>query len=105
MKIDNSIKPVAGVTPAESATRSGTGAAGAAAREERAEASPPSDGFSPELKALAHGLSTSEVIDRARVEAIKQAITEGRFKINPEAIAERLLDTTRELLQHAKGRS
>ena len=34
----------------------------------------------------------------ARVQEIKQAISEGRFKINPEAISERLLESALELV-------
>jgi negative regulator of flagellin synthesis FlgM len=105
VKVDNSIKPVPGVTPAEGATRSPGGAAGGGQVGQRSGVGAPSDNnFSPELKALAQGLATSEVIDQARVDAIKQAISEGRLKINPEVIADRLLDATRELLQNAKGR-
>jgi negative regulator of flagellin synthesis FlgM len=34
----------------------------------------------------------------ARVLEIKQAISEGRFKINPEAIADRLIESARDLV-------
>ncbi|MDR2166001.1 MAG: flagellar biosynthesis anti-sigma factor FlgM [Zoogloeaceae bacterium] len=37
-------------------------------------------------------------IDNARVREIKTAIAEGRFHINPDAIAERLIDTAWELI-------
>lgn len=37
-------------------------------------------------------------IDSARVQEIKAAIAEGRFRINPEAIAERLISTAQELI-------
>lgn len=37
-------------------------------------------------------------LDTARVEAIRQAISEGRFQINPEAIADRLIQSARELV-------
>lgn len=37
-------------------------------------------------------------VDTGRVAEIKQAIMEGRFRINPEAIADRLIDTARELV-------
>jgi negative regulator of flagellin synthesis FlgM len=37
-------------------------------------------------------------IDSSRVQEIKQAIAEGRFRINPEAIAERLISTAQELI-------
>jgi negative regulator of flagellin synthesis FlgM len=38
-------------------------------------------------------------IDAARVLAIRQAISEGRFQINPEAIADRLIESARELVE------
>jgi negative regulator of flagellin synthesis FlgM len=37
-------------------------------------------------------------IDTQRVAEIKQAITEGRFQINPERIADGLLNSVREML-------
>lgn len=39
----------------------------------------------------------------ARVQEIKQAISEGNFQINPEVIADRLLKTVKELIQSKKG--
>ena len=41
-------------------------------------------------------------IDTAKVEEIKQAISEGLFKINPEAIADGLIETSRQLLAERK---
>ena len=43
-------------------------------------------------------------INMARIQEIKQAISEGRFKINPEAIADRLIESSRELLNSSKQR-
>jgi len=37
-------------------------------------------------------------VDSAKIQEIKNAITEGRFQINPEAIAEGLIETARELV-------
>lgn len=37
-------------------------------------------------------------VDAARVQEIKEAIAAGRFHINPEAIADRLISTARELI-------
>jgi negative regulator of flagellin synthesis FlgM len=39
------------------------------------------------------------VFDPSRVHEIKQAISEGRFKVNADVVADRLLETVRELLQ------
>lgn len=52
------------------------------------------------LSPLAGTLQASEKapVNSARVQEIKEAIAQGKFKINPEAIAEKLLDTARELV-------
>ena len=49
---------------------------------------------SPVHTAMAGG----EVVDAARVNEIKQAMSEGRFKVNPDVVADRLLKTVRELI-------
>ena len=41
-------------------------------------------------------------ISRLRLEEIKLAISENRFKVNPEAVADRLLETVRELIRSKK---
>ena len=38
-----------------------------------------------------------------RVEEIKQAISEGRFVVNPEKVADGLLETIRDLLRSKQG--
>jgi negative regulator of flagellin synthesis FlgM len=52
---------------------------------------------------LAANASTPE-FDAAKVEKIKQAIADGSYKVNPEAIADKLLSNAQELLSSA-GRS
>ncbi len=54
-----------------------------------------------QLSNLSSQLLTTEdsfAFDTARVAEIRQAIAEGRFSINPEAIAERLIASAQELL-------
>ncbi|MDP2785826.1 MAG: flagellar biosynthesis anti-sigma factor FlgM [Sulfurimicrobium sp.] len=58
---------------------------------------------SSQLQAMGSSLSDSTPMDSAKVEAIKQAISEGRFKINPEMIADRLLNSVKDLLASQKG--
>ena len=41
-------------------------------------------------------------VDAARIQEIKTAIAEGRFKINPEAIAEGLIESARELVNRQR---
>lgn len=62
--------------------------------------------LSSKLQAIGASLAESGIIDVAKVEEIKQAIREGRFKVNAEAVADRLLDTVRELLRaHGKTKA
>lgn len=101
MKIDNSLKSVGGL-PAED-TRPGKG-------QPRETGAKPAEGvsvdlspLSGQLKALEGRLSSGEVVDAARVGEIKQAITEGRFRVNPEVVADRLLATVQELIRAYRG--
>jgi negative regulator of flagellin synthesis FlgM len=86
MKIESTYKPpAAAVTP-------------------KAAAAPaaPSSGSSEavSLSPLAGSLLGGEKppVNMARIQEIKQAISEGRFKINPEAIADRLIESARDLV-------
>ncbi len=55
--------------------------------------------MSTQLSALEAQLSASPAFDAGRVDAIKQAIREGQFRINPEAIADKLLANVEEFLK------
>jgi negative regulator of flagellin synthesis FlgM len=92
LKIENSIKAtaIAGEAPA---AKSGQKAPAAAA------AGGDSIELSAQLKNLEKNLSSSEVFDAARVAEIKQAISQGRFAVNPEKVADQLLETVRDLIQ------
>jgi negative regulator of flagellin synthesis FlgM len=52
------------------------------------------------LSSLAGTLQGGErpPVNAARIQEIKEAISQGKFKINPEAIADRLLDSARDLI-------
>lgn len=103
MKIDNSVKSVS-QTKVTKATgkKSAAGAAKGAASSgssEKVDINP----LSSQLQALESSLEQVEVVDTARVEAIKQAISEGRFKVNPDVIADRLISTVKEMVLSRKG--
>lgn len=55
-----------------------------------------------ELKQLETRLAAIPVVDRARVDGIKQAIASGQYAINTDNIAESLLDSVKEMLHVAK---
>lgn len=66
----------------------------------RAASATPSSGESVSLSSLAGTLQGSEKppVNVARIQEIKEAISQGRFKVNSEAIAESLIDTARDLI-------
>lgn len=55
-----------------------------------------------QLKQLESQLAAIPVVDRARVDSIKQAIVSGQYTINTGNIAESLLNSVKEMLHVAK---
>lgn len=102
MKIDKPSKPLPASPLAE-------GAAHAAAKsklgEPPATPQPTSTSVSlgstaAQLRSMESSMSNSPVVDMAKVAEIKQAISEGRFKVNSDAIAGRLIETVRDLIDN-----
>jgi negative regulator of flagellin synthesis FlgM len=97
MKIDSS-------TRTNTLTGSGTPAArGAKPAPQAGSSSKAQDNVtlsstSTQIQALAASINGASGFDTAKVNAIKQAISEGKFTINPAAIADKLIASTRELL-------
>lgn len=58
--------------------------------------------LSSRMQEIEATISSSPVVDAERVAEIKQAIAEGRFKVDPERIADGLLSSVRQML--AKNR-
>jgi len=66
----------------------------------------PDSGAKIELSSTASTLLSSGVsaeLDAEKVARISQAINSGSFKIDPEAIADKLISNAQELLTQAKG--
>jgi negative regulator of flagellin synthesis FlgM len=59
--------------------------------------------LSVQLQNIEKNLSKEEVFDAARVAEIKQAISEGRFTVNPGKVADGLLETVRDLIRSKQG--
>jgi negative regulator of flagellin synthesis FlgM len=100
VKIDNSVKSLGGVAPADARTRPA------------ARSAPTASGDKVELSTLSSSLQQAEasmaatpVVDRARVDEIRQAISEGRFSIDASRVADGLIDSVRELLAGQTPRS
>jgi len=89
---------IAPATPSGTgAAKPGTGAAAAGA------ASPHSPGVAVSVSAQTRQLSSTQRgdadMDMDKVNAVAQAIQNGTFKVNPEAIADKLLANAQEMLQ------
>ena len=104
MKIENSIKtesvkPVNEGQP--SPGKSGQRAAANAATSGASSANSISTNIqlSGQLQNIEKNLSKGEVFDAERVAEIKQAISEGRFTVNADKVADGLLDTVRDLIR------
>jgi negative regulator of flagellin synthesis FlgM len=54
--------------------------------------------LSARLQELGAKMGSSPVVDSARVAQIKQAIADGHFQVNPERIADGLLESARQML-------
>ncbi len=94
MKIDNSLKPVA------------TGANASKAPAPKVVSTPDTpaknvqlSALSTQLKAAESSMASAPAVNMDRVNQIKQAISEGRFKINPEAISSKLIASVKDLIQ------
>ena len=97
MKIDSSMKSVSSGAVSSGGSRAGKGAASTPGSGVggRVQLSP----LSAQLQAIESSMADTPVVDSARVAEIRQAISEGRFKVNPDAVADHLLQTAHELLR------
>jgi negative regulator of flagellin synthesis FlgM len=99
MNIDKLNKPVGSPATGElQSTRSERPAAStgapAPASGDKVELSP----LASQLHDLAATLAASPAVDRSRVDEIKSAISEGRLQVNPSVVADKLIETVRQLL-------
>lgn len=101
MKIDKPSKPI----PANQIAEGRPNAAPRGKPSPQPDAPQP-DGISvslgstaTQLHAMANSMaSTPAVANASKVAEIKQAIGDGRFKVNPEIVADRLIQTVRDLI-------
>lgn len=99
MKIENKFTtPLTGEIPADSRGPKSAGSSGQGVAAGGSVDVHLSD-LASHLTTIQNQLASGEVVDPAKVAEIRQAIADGRFKINADAIADRLLDTVRELIE------
>jgi len=97
VKIDNSVKATGSLPPNEGRARSAKEspkAEGSNAGSERVELS----SLSSRMLQMEEAISNTPVVDGAKVDEIKQAMSEGRFKVNTEKVADGLIESVRQML-------
>ena len=92
MKVDNSVN-VGGLPISEPKGRLVKGQPAS-----KSDASVGSSSLSSRLAEIQSSLSNVPVVDSAKVEEIKQAIREGRFKVNADKVADSLIESVRQML-------
>jgi len=60
---------------------------------------------SAQLRSLESNMANTAVVDKEKVAAIKQAISEGRFQIMDSQVADRLIESVQELIKASKNGS
>ncbi len=102
MKIDSSLKKTGGVGVESTQARPGKGA-DKAGGVSPAPAESDSVHLSSQAQSLTQLAGSGGVFDAQKVEEIKSAIAEGRFQVDPEKVANGLLDTVSDLIRTRKG--
>lgn len=99
MKIDKTSNPLPGAPAGEGRGAATPQKSASSPASQRAESTSVSLGSTAtQLRSMEGGMSASPTINATKVAEIKQAITEGRFKVNSEAVADGLIATVRELI-------
>jgi len=55
------------------------------------------DAFSSKIQSLRNQVAAGEVVDAAKVERVRKAIADGTFKVNAEAVADKMLQGAADL--------
>lgn len=90
-KIDGGITASAPLRPVATPAKA-TPACSGEARPVEAADSVRLTGEATSLQAMQRELSTAPAIDSARVQAVREALENGSYRINPDAIAQRMLE-------------
>ena len=99
MKIEDSLKSTTSASVATTQARGGKSTEKAAP----VASSSANVQLSTQVQALAGKSSTAGVFDTKKVEEIKAAIASGQFQVDPEKVADGLLESVSDLIQSRKG--
>ena len=98
MKIDDSINKTAGLGVTPTQTKAGKSVSKPATGSVSSDNSDNVQ-FSSQLQGLEGQVASSSVFDANKVEEIKAAIAGGQFQVNPENVANGLINNVTDLLQ------
>lgn len=104
MKIDKSPKPLPVASGGEGQARAPAARpAGGAQSSSNAGTSVHLGATSSQLLSMENSMANTPVVDVAKVAEIKQAISENRFQVNSGVVADRLIETVKELISSHKA--
>ncbi len=103
MKIDKTSKPLSPSTAGEASSRnSATKANNNQAATETSGTSVHLGSTTAQLLSLGGSVASTPLVDVQKVADIKQAISEGRFKVNSGVVADRLINSVQDLITASK---
>lgn len=94
VKIDNSIKSSGSVSDSKARVAREAATSSSAPSESKVQLS----SFANSLQKLEAAVAETPVVDSGKVNEIKNAISQGQFKVNPEKVADGLIDSVRQML-------
>lgn len=100
MKVDKPSKPlpISSVGEVTAPASSRGKASSTSAKQSTSSTSVSIGSTATQLNSIESSMTSSPVVDASKVAEIKQALSEGRFKVNSEVVAERLIKTVRDLI-------
>lgn len=98
MKIENSGKPVATSATNEARNRAAIASQNAGTTVASASDKVELSSLSSSLQKAEAAMAETPMIDQKKVDEIRQAITDGRFKVDADRVADGLIASVREML-------
>lgn len=98
MKIDKTSSPLPTAPTGEGRTSATQKNSASPAPQQTASTSVSLGSAATHLRNMEESMSGTSPVNAAKVAEIKQAISEGRFKINSDVVADRLISSVRELI-------
>ncbi len=105
MKIDNSIHTIPNISANDNKKSTEAAMPAQAANENAVSSAVHLSSRAANLQTINTNAEVDSVVDMERVQQIKQAISDGVFKVNPEVVTDRLIEAAKELISTKEGRN